>query len=57
MEFQNPLVAGHRSEDARKNFKEYVTSSAFIEHALAKYGSFTDVDFSKYDLDKPLPGS
>ena len=32
------------------------TSPAFIEHALAKYGSFTDVDFSKYELDKPLPG-
>jgi hypothetical protein len=33
-----------------------VTSSA-IEYALSKHGSFTDVEFSKCDLDKPLPGT
>jgi alkanesulfonate monooxygenase SsuD/methylene tetrahydromethanopterin reductase-like flavin-dependent oxidoreductase (luciferase family) len=33
-----------------------VSSSAFVEHTLAKFGSFTDVDFSQYELDKPLPG-
>jgi alkanesulfonate monooxygenase SsuD/methylene tetrahydromethanopterin reductase-like flavin-dependent oxidoreductase (luciferase family) len=47
---------GETDDDAREKFTEHVNSSAFIEYALAKYGSFTDVDFSIYDLDKPLPG-
>jgi FMN-dependent oxidoreductase (nitrilotriacetate monooxygenase family) len=49
-------MLGHTDEEARDKFNKLVTSSAFIEHALAKFGSFTDVDFSKYELDKPLPG-
>jgi FMN-dependent oxidoreductase (nitrilotriacetate monooxygenase family) len=49
-------MLGETDEDARDKFTKLVTSSAFIEHALAKYGSFTDIDFSKYELDKPLPG-
>jgi alkanesulfonate monooxygenase SsuD/methylene tetrahydromethanopterin reductase-like flavin-dependent oxidoreductase (luciferase family) len=49
-------MLGHTDEEARDKFDKLVTSSAFIEHALAKFGSFTDVDFSKYELDKPLPG-
>jgi alkanesulfonate monooxygenase SsuD/methylene tetrahydromethanopterin reductase-like flavin-dependent oxidoreductase (luciferase family) len=47
---------GETDEDARDKFTEHVTSPAFIEFALAKQGSFTDVDFSKYELDQPLPG-
>jgi alkanesulfonate monooxygenase SsuD/methylene tetrahydromethanopterin reductase-like flavin-dependent oxidoreductase (luciferase family) len=50
-----PLL-GDTDEEARDKFNKLITSPAFIEHSLAKYGSFTDVDFSKYELDKPLPG-
>jgi long-chain alkane monooxygenase len=50
-----PLL-GETDEDARDRFTKLVTSTAFIEHSLAKYGSFTDIDFSKYELDQPLPG-
>ena len=47
---------GETDAEARDKFTKLVTSSAFVEHTLAKFGSFTDVDFSKYELDKPLPG-
>jgi long-chain alkane monooxygenase len=47
---------GETDEEAREKFTKLVTSSTFVEHTLAKFGSFTDVDFSKYELDKPLPG-
>jgi alkanesulfonate monooxygenase SsuD/methylene tetrahydromethanopterin reductase-like flavin-dependent oxidoreductase (luciferase family) len=47
---------GETDAEAREKFTKLVTSSAFVEHTLAKFGSFTDVDFSKYELDKPLPG-
>jgi alkanesulfonate monooxygenase SsuD/methylene tetrahydromethanopterin reductase-like flavin-dependent oxidoreductase (luciferase family) len=47
---------GATDAEAREKYTEFVSSTAFVEHALAKFGSFTDVDFSKYDLDKPLPG-
>jgi FMN-dependent oxidoreductase (nitrilotriacetate monooxygenase family) len=47
---------GETDAEAREKFAKLVTSSAFVEHTLAKFGSFTDVDFSKYELDKPLPG-
>jgi alkanesulfonate monooxygenase SsuD/methylene tetrahydromethanopterin reductase-like flavin-dependent oxidoreductase (luciferase family) len=47
---------GETDKEAREKFTEFVTSSAFVEYSLAKFGSFTDIDFSKYDLDKPLPG-
>jgi alkanesulfonate monooxygenase SsuD/methylene tetrahydromethanopterin reductase-like flavin-dependent oxidoreductase (luciferase family) len=32
-----------------------VTSPSFIEAALASVGSITDIDFSQYSLDEPLP--
>jgi FMN-dependent oxidoreductase (nitrilotriacetate monooxygenase family) len=47
---------GETDEEAREKLDTLVNSQAFIEHSLAKYGSFTDTDFSIYDLDKPLPG-
>ena len=47
---------GATDAEARDKYEEFVNSTAFVEHALAKFGSFTDVDFSKYELDKPLPG-
>jgi len=50
-----PLM-GETDEEARDKFTRLVTSSAFIEHVLAKFGSFTDIDFSRYELDRPLPG-
>jgi alkanesulfonate monooxygenase SsuD/methylene tetrahydromethanopterin reductase-like flavin-dependent oxidoreductase (luciferase family) len=32
-----------------------VTAPGFIEAALASVGSITDIDFSQFDLDAPLP--
>jgi FMN-dependent oxidoreductase (nitrilotriacetate monooxygenase family) len=49
-------MLGETDEEAREKLDTLVSSQAFIEHSLAKYGSFTDTDFSIYDLDKPLPG-
>jgi FMN-dependent oxidoreductase (nitrilotriacetate monooxygenase family) len=49
-------MLGETDEHAQERMQALVTSDAFIELSLAKYGSFTDTDFSIYDLDKPLPG-
>jgi FMN-dependent oxidoreductase (nitrilotriacetate monooxygenase family) len=49
-------MLGETDEEARDKFDRLVTSTEYIEHSLAKYGSFTDTDFSKYPLDEPLPG-
>jgi long-chain alkane monooxygenase len=32
-----------------------ISSPSFIERALASTATVTDIDFSKYDLDEPLP--
>ncbi|MBZ9937893.1 NtaA/DmoA family FMN-dependent monooxygenase [Mesorhizobium sp. BR1-1-16] len=42
-------------EEARARTDRAVNSPEFVERALALFGSFTDIDFSIYDLDKPLP--
>jgi FMN-dependent oxidoreductase (nitrilotriacetate monooxygenase family) len=49
-------MLGRTDEEAHEKYQALVTSPTFIEHSLAKFGSFTDMDFSVYDLDKPLPG-
>jgi FMN-dependent oxidoreductase (nitrilotriacetate monooxygenase family) len=48
-------VLGDTEAEARDKFERMISSPAFIKRALALYGSFTDIDFSKYDLDSPLP--
>jgi FMN-dependent oxidoreductase (nitrilotriacetate monooxygenase family) len=49
-------VLGETEEEAREKYQRGVSSKSFIEQTLALFGSFTDIDFSQYDLDKPLPG-
>jgi long-chain alkane monooxygenase len=48
-------VLGETSEAARDKYKRMVSSDMFIEAALASVGSITDIDFSQYSLDEPLP--
>jgi alkanesulfonate monooxygenase SsuD/methylene tetrahydromethanopterin reductase-like flavin-dependent oxidoreductase (luciferase family) len=43
------------SEEARAKYRRMVSSDHFIEAALASVGSITDIDFSQYSLDEPLP--
>jgi FMN-dependent oxidoreductase (nitrilotriacetate monooxygenase family) len=46
---------GETMEEARAKHQRLVTSPAYIEMALSSVSSVTDIDFSKFDLDKPLP--
>jgi FMN-dependent oxidoreductase (nitrilotriacetate monooxygenase family) len=48
-------VLGETSEEARAKYKRMVNSPSFIEAALASVGSVTDIDFSQFSLDEPLP--
>lgn len=48
-------VFGETEEEARAKYARGIASPAFIERALALYSSITDIDFSQYDLDSPLP--
>ena len=49
-----PMLAD-TMEEAHAKHQRMVTSPAFIEMALAGVSSVTDIDFSKFDLDQPLP--
>ena len=49
-----PTLADTDAE-ARAKYDRMVNSPSFIEMALASVSSVTDIDFSKYDLDQPLP--
>jgi len=46
---------GETSEEAQAKHERLLHSDLFLKRALALYGSFTEVDFSPFDLDKPLP--
>jgi alkanesulfonate monooxygenase SsuD/methylene tetrahydromethanopterin reductase-like flavin-dependent oxidoreductase (luciferase family) len=46
---------GETSEEAKAKYQRMVTSNSFIEAALASVGQITDIDFSKFSLDEPLP--
>jgi FMN-dependent oxidoreductase (nitrilotriacetate monooxygenase family) len=48
-------VLGATEEEALAKKKRADTDPYFIEQALASISSVTDIDFSKFDLDKPLP--
>jgi FMN-dependent oxidoreductase (nitrilotriacetate monooxygenase family) len=47
-------VLGETEEEAQAKFKRYASSTSYIEKTLASIASVTDIDFSKFDLDKPL---
>ncbi|WP_158811366.1 NtaA/DmoA family FMN-dependent monooxygenase [Beijerinckia sp. L45] len=49
-----PIVAETRSQ-AQEMYARALESPGYTERALALFSSFTDVDFSQYDLDQPLP--
>jgi FMN-dependent oxidoreductase (nitrilotriacetate monooxygenase family) len=48
-------ILGETDEEARAKYRRMTSSSAFIERALAGISSITDIDFSKFPLDEPLP--
>jgi FMN-dependent oxidoreductase (nitrilotriacetate monooxygenase family) len=48
-------VMGETEEEAQKKNLRGVSSQRFIDRVLGLYGGITDIDFSKFDLDKPLP--
>jgi FMN-dependent oxidoreductase (nitrilotriacetate monooxygenase family) len=48
-------VLAETGEEARAKYQRMVTSPSFIEAALASVGSITDIDFSQFSLDEPLP--
>lgn len=49
-----PVVAETRAQ-AREQYERMVSSPGHTERALALFSSFTDIDFSQFDLDAPLP--
>ena len=49
-------VIGVTEADAEAKHRRMVEAPGFIEAGLAMTGTVTDIDFSQYDLDQPLPG-
>jgi FMN-dependent oxidoreductase (nitrilotriacetate monooxygenase family) len=49
-----PVVAD-TMQAAREMYERVLASAGFTERTLALFGSFVDIDFSRYDLDQPLP--
>ena len=49
-----PVVA-ETTEAARSQYERVLASPGFTERSLALFGSFVDIDFSRFDLDQPLP--
>ena len=48
-------VIGVTPEDAEAKHRRIVEAPGFIEAGLAMTGTVTDIDFSQFDLDRPLP--
>jgi len=48
-------ILGETTAEAKAKHQRMVTAPGFIEAALASVGSITDIDFSQFDLDAPLP--
>lgn len=48
-------VLAETDAEARAKRDRMVSSPRFIERALASVATVTDIDFSKYNLDEPLP--
>lgn len=48
-------ILGETDEEAQARNTRMVNSPGFVEAALAAVGTVTDIDFSKFDLDAPLP--
>jgi alkanesulfonate monooxygenase SsuD/methylene tetrahydromethanopterin reductase-like flavin-dependent oxidoreductase (luciferase family) len=48
-------VLGETTEEAWAKYKRMVNAPDFIQASLASIGTVTDIDFSQFDLDQPLP--
>ena len=48
-------ILGETEEEAVDKKERWLNSDNFIEYALAQISSITEVDFSEFDLDAPLP--
>jgi FMN-dependent oxidoreductase (nitrilotriacetate monooxygenase family) len=46
---------GETTEEAREKHRRLVNDPVSIDAALAGIGQITDIDFTQFDLDKPLP--
>ena len=46
---------GETEFEAQEKYKRLVSSDYFITDTLASISAITEIDFSKFDLDKPLP--
>jgi long-chain alkane monooxygenase len=46
---------GETDDEAQARHHRMINSSGFVEAALAAVGTVTDIDFSGFDLDQPLP--
>ncbi len=49
-------VLGETTQDAKEKLWRTLQSPNFIEDVLISISAITDIDFSVYDLDEPLPG-
>jgi FMN-dependent oxidoreductase (nitrilotriacetate monooxygenase family) len=47
---------GETMEEAREKYRRLTTSDGFIQAVLAATGTTSDIDFSQFELDQPLPG-
>ena len=48
-------VIGETREEAHAKHQRFITSPRFVEAALASISTVTDIDFSQFPLDEPLP--
>jgi FMN-dependent oxidoreductase (nitrilotriacetate monooxygenase family) len=48
-------VLGETPDEAREKHARQLASPSFINWSLGLFSAITDIDFSQYDLDKPLP--
>jgi hypothetical protein len=46
---------GETDDEAHEKYRRMLNSSKFIEDILVSISTITDIDFAKFDLDKPLP--
>jgi FMN-dependent oxidoreductase (nitrilotriacetate monooxygenase family) len=49
------VFLGETHEEAHAKHRRMIEEPGFAEAALAGIGQITDIDFSQYELDKPLP--
>jgi long-chain alkane monooxygenase len=48
-------ILGETDDEAKARHQRMINSPGFVEAALAAVGTVTDIDFSGFDLDQPLP--